>query len=473
MRLLSLDFDPIFREDSTRSSFASDLSVFDYDVVIWDPARSLDNYGWFDRYRGLPSLNETQSVRLRADISRRNKEFRDFILSGRTLVVVSRPAVECYFDTGERSFSGTGRNRVTTTHVSKLTLQSVIPYPELKFETARGDRIELKGDGPIQKLLRKYKSHLSYHAVLGNPKGAVIANVAGTARALATIETVKSGGSLIIIPPVDLADHSVKNDGQDYENDDDDYEPGEQYLDSAVEFEEDLILAIQSLSGSKEIARPAWATRFATAHQQELRTNISKQQQAVEEARAMLAEAQQASDEADGRDQLFVGSGRALELEVRNVLEALGGEVAEPEPGRDDWRVTFPEGKAVVEVKGVSKSAAEKHAAQLEKWVASSYEETGELHKGLLIVNTWRETPLDERTEQDFPDQMINYSTSRQHALLTGLQLFVIRQQVEAGEVTAETWRKTLLETVGRFEGCDDWQQHLMETQPAENEQTD
>jgi hypothetical protein len=81
----------------------------------------------------------------------------------------------------------------------------------------------------------------------------------------------------------------------------------------------------------------------------------------------------------------------------------VGGTVTEPKPGREDWKVTFTEGNAVVEVRGVKGSAAERHAAQLEKWVAGGFEETGSAPKEILIVNTWRETPLVERTEPSFP----------------------------------------------------------------------
>lgn len=151
------------------------------------------------------------------------------------------------------------------------------------------------------------------------------------------------------------------------------------------------------------------------------------------------------------RDQLFLGTGRALELQVRAVLELLGGTVTEPEPGRDDWKVSFPEGDAVVEVKGVGKSAAEKHAAQLEKWVASAYEQTGAMPKGILVVNTWRETPLSERTKEAFPAQMLPYSEGRGHCLVTGLQLYLIRADVEAHPEHAENWRKALLETKNVF----------------------
>jgi len=181
----------------------------------------------------------------------------------------------------------------------------------------------------------------------------------------------------------------------------------------------------------------------------------------VERARAALTVAQQAVDQSEAADQLYLGTGRALELQVKEVLELLGGTVTEPEPGRDDWRVQFPEGQAVVEVKGVTKSAAEKHAAQLEKWVANHFEETAEQAKGLLVVNAWRELPLDERVEDAFPDQMLRYSTARQHCLMTGLQLFVIREEIALGVSDPADWRSKIMATAGVLNGASEWQEYI------------
>jgi hypothetical protein len=77
-----------------------------------------------------------------------------------------------------------------------------------------------------------------------------------------------------------------------------------------------------------------------------------------------------------------------------------------------------------IEVKGRDTgSAGEKHAAQLEKWVMGHFEKTGEHAKGLLVVNGFKDVELLARTEPVFPAQMIPFSTSRGHALISGVQL--------------------------------------------------
>ncbi|MGW4635964.1 hypothetical protein ACWEMY_24600, partial [Nocardia sp. NPDC004415] len=152
---------------------------------------------------------------------------------------------------------------------------------------------------------------------------------------------------------------------------------------------------------------------------------------------------------------------RSRVLPRRNILHDSGSHRYMTEPVRGS---KFDSRSAVVEVKGVNKSAAEKHAAQLEKWVAGELEATGTAPKGLLVVNTWRETDLSARTEKDFPDQMLPYCVSREHCLMTGLQLFVIRSEIEADASRAEYWRDKILKTSGIIDGADDWQSVLIQT---------
>jgi hypothetical protein len=460
MRLLSLGYDPVYGGDeTTRSDFSSDTSVFDYDVVIWDPRDGLSHYMRYgvSTFRSLPSLSGSGSVQIQADVVRRNNEFVDFINLGRVLVAIARPPQECYVDTGQREHSGTGRSRVTTRIMDKLDLLSALPITEPKFSPAAGSRINFEGDGPLVRLLHKYKNYLGYEAVISDPPGSVLARVAGTDRVVGFAQRSEVGGHLIVLPAVNFR-------AEGDEDGETDPEDSESWLPAAHDFQVDLLAAIEQLSGTKTFSRPAWVELYATADQQRLRTEIVKQQKRVENARAKLTRLQQEREVAEGRDQLFLGTGRALELEVRSVLELLGGIVTEPEPGRDDWKASFPEGDAVVEVKGVSKSAAEKHAAQLEKWVAGALEETGKSPKGILIVNTWREIPLSERPDEDFPQQMLPYCQGRGHCLVTGLQLFVMRALVEKDANQAEYWRRKLLETVGPVAGCDDWRSIMQET---------
>lgn len=459
MRVLSLDFEPLFGDDDdTISTFDSDVSVFDFDVVIWDPEASLENYHAYSTYKGAPSLGDDESARFKSDVERRKVEFTDFVDSGRHLIVTARPAQKFYVATGEVTTSGTGRNAARTRMVNALDITSAIPYCSSGFATASGSRIATVGSGPLQEHIKRFTKQLRYTTTISSPPGTPLATVAGTDRVIASLLRTESGGSLTLLPST-VFEATWSDDGET-----------ETWPDEASAHEESLLLAVASLGDTGEVERPTWAEHFTTKKQQDASIDIAKQEQSIERARKKLSTLRSTKSRLDMRDQLYLGTGRVLELQVKEVLELLGGKITEPEPGRDDWRVDFDGRQATVEIKGVSKSSAEKHAAQLEKWVAGALADTEVHHKGILVVNTWRAIPLSSRTEDDFPTQMIPYSTSRNHALITGLDLFVIAAEVEANPERAEFWRRAILEVSGRLAGVPDWRDFIQETLTASSE---
>lgn len=459
MRILALDFEPLFGDgDDTASHFDSDVSAFDYDVVIWDPADSLKNYHQYDTFRGAPALSDNESARFKADVKRRKAEFADYVNSGRHLIVIARPSQVFYVATGEVRTSGTGRNAARTRMLDSLDITSAIPHSDAGFTRASGNRITTFGSGPVQDHIKRFTKQLRYSTTISSPPGDALATVTGTDKVVAASLRTESGGSLTLLPPT-VFEGTWDDDGESRE-----------WPDDAVSYQESLLLAVTSANEAGEIERPAWAERYATQKQQDASVSIAKQEQLIERARKKLSTLHLTKNKLDMRDQLYLGTGRVLELQVKEVLEMLGGAVSEPEANRDDWRVDFDGTLAAVEIKGVSKSAAEKHAAQLEKWVAGAFADTEVQHKGILIVNAWREMPLDARTEDSFPAQMIPYSTSRNHVLITGLELFIIAAEIEADPERAGFWRKAILETNGRLEEVPDWRGFIQETVTASSE---
>lgn len=446
MKLLCIDYAETYAP-ADFAEFSSDTSCYDYDVVIWDPGQSLWHYtSGSESYMGLNCLSDYYSVQITADIARRRKEFLELINSGRMLVVIARPPQKFYYATGEKSHSGTGRNRSTTRHVAAADMWEALPA-EIAPIAASGKNIQLVGEGGLQALLRKHATYMRYTAVLEKAPGSTIAKIANTERIVGTTLNSKNGGALVIMPSVAFPEHDEDDEADDT-------------VPEGFTFQTDLLAWASERIGSKE-ALPEWASKYLVANESATKAGILTQEKAIAKAKKKLETSQDELRQIEEKKQLFTGTGRQLELEVRKVLELLGGNVEEPEPGRDDWIVKFPEGVAVVEVKGVTKSAAEKHAAQLEKWVANYLEAEGVLPKGILVVNTWRQKALDERTEASFPEQMLAYSKARNHCLITGLQFLGIREAIEKDPSQKQKLRKQLLEEAGIFTGFTDYKDFL------------
>lgn len=408
--------------------------------------------------QGLLIFSESSSRDLRADVLRRRNEFVHFLSAGRTLVVRLRPMPEYYIHSEQQSG---GRLQI-----ERVNLLLALPM-HIELVQATGSRIEITGDGPIGKVLNNYRSHLRYHVYLSTRVGGALARIDGLDHVVAAVHGwSQGGGHIILLPSTDFLDYKLDDNLDDDLNDE-----GEEgsWPPEASAFEQDLLAAIAVLRRPLAVDRPTWVDQFATTQQLSLSEEVHALEKQIEESRLEMAALHQKVAIVESPRELFWGTGRSLELAVRDVLEILGGKVVEPPEGRDDWQVVFPEGDAVIEVKGVSKSAAEKHAAQLEKWVADAKAQ-GKSVKGILVVNTWREQPLNERTEEDFPQQMIPYSRRRQHCLVTGLQLFIIRHEVEQDPDRSAYWRTRLLNTDGPLSGVPEWQTVLHVTSSTQQD---
>jgi hypothetical protein len=81
MRILLLDADMAI-DDADWSTFESTQSLYDYDLVLWDPFRSMKPYP----KRGYGAGSSNGLVRLRNDIARRQLDFAKFLKLVRTIV---------------------------------------------------------------------------------------------------------------------------------------------------------------------------------------------------------------------------------------------------------------------------------------------------------------------------------------------------------------------------------------------------
>src|SRR5262249_14378986 len=123
---------------------------------------------------------------------------------------------------------------------------------------------------------------------------------------------------------------------------------------------------------------------------------------------------------------LFTGTGNELESKVEFVFKNLGFEIHDTVSNRDDLIVKYKDRIAVIEVKGVVGSAAEKNATQLEKWVTEYHFENEIEPKGILIVNAFKDIELKDRKDPTFPNQMLSYSIKKEHCLISSTQLLCL-----------------------------------------------
>jgi len=194
---------------------------------------------------------------------------------------------------------------------------------------------------------------------------------------------------------------------------------------------------------------PGWVERFLVGDEEKyavLKKKLEKEQKLLQEK--ILENEQQLEQFLEIKRLIFTGD-TALEQVVEDVFRRIGFNVSVPEGNNDDLNIVEKDFTAVVEIKGITKSAATSHAAQLEKWVSSYFADNHVEAKGILIVNAFKDLAPKDRKENAFPPDLVKFSTKKEHCLMVTLDLLNLYVDFENGLVTKEEIKVLLSTTVG------------------------
>ena len=459
--------------------FGSPTSLLEYDVAILDVREWLEEYPPEDYYNGLPSLDAHRTAQLLRDVKRRSREIRTLLDLGRLVLVFTSPPCACYYDTGKRSYSGTGRNRHTTVVVSEFDLCRVIPADYETVE-ASGSSMQFVGDDRLAAFWRANKGATAYGAQFTTAPGKPWLTVSRTTTVVGAYLPVGKG-MLVFVP--DLTYPSAEDANAEVPSNDEDADPGsvsdhhdeadesegeeedeEEYEDDPPEvlkrdsdFIDSVLALAERLTATSAAAPPLWSEKYVLPGEPGLIDAVATAQADVAEAQEVRDKAVEALALRRTDKLLFTASGDIFKNAVKDAFLRLGCEVDDAETGRRDLALNWNGHPMGVEAKGLTKSAAEKDAAQLEKWVSEHIEATGERPKALLVVNGFSESMPDARLDPVFPDQMLGYAKGRDHCLISGLQLLGCLLAVRSGERSASSVMEEISETVGVFPSYSDW----------------
>lgn len=433
--------------------FNSDYSLLDYDVIIFDASDIFLEYRavpgrW--TYKGYRNLDSDASVHILQDLQRRKNEMTELVNIGRTVIIFCPIPDKCYIDSGQREYSGTGRSRQTTRIVNELDINSFFPEAVQSGTTeAYGKKIVFDGDDIFRSFWKKIKNMVCYKAYFNSPAGKPFIFVKDTDKPVGTWFQFEKG-NIVFIP------HLADRDDKDYFPKVADYNNAASAFISAII---DLVNDLKSLTG--EYTLPEWTYAYLIPSERDLSDKIRKQELRLRKILDSIDTQKKQREDIRKYKLLLCGKGTALKKQVISVLNEIGLKAKEGPKGRDDIIIQYGEKIGIGEVKGKSKSAAEKDAAQLEKWVSEHYSNNGIKAKGFLIVNAFCETPLNERKETAFPSQMLPYCSNREHCLLTTVQLLNILLETKRNPRKRDDILTQLFETIGIYKGYDNYGDYL------------
>ena len=414
-----------------------DRSLLDFDSVIINPERFFETYKPEGKNNDIPQLDMDDSRRIIFKYHKVKKRLEELLEQGKNVYVIVGQSNKCYRYTGQYSDKiNRFGNRIPKIEI--FDLYSFLPV-EVLLEPMMGNCFELL-DIRYKDFFSQMHDIMEYHSVIKVDNETPFLRIKGTDKTVGTtVRYLK--GNIIFLPYFISTLFTYNNTGN--------------------ELRQIAFNAIYSLDESltkKEVVEyPEWIDNYNILTESEDMVQLQKlEKEKIELQRRIDAQNERLALFKKYKG-LFTSTGEQLENVIKEVFGKMGFQVFPTEKGRTDVIAKYGDTDVVMEIKGLTKSAAEKNAAQLEKWASDFIDKNEKSAKPLLVVNAFRELPLEQRTEAAFPNQMQSYSKSRNHCLMTTTQLLCLFIEITENPECKDERINELLTTVGVYNRYPDY----------------
>jgi hypothetical protein len=406
--------------------FESNDYFLDLDILIIDIQylkKSFENKLSIHSSTGIKCFPHSSIVQYKANCVEKNTQIMSFLKNGGSLLIFNSNLSKIDYKSVERiqvNEEKIHENSINLLDYFGLNSDSFI------FESRKGSNILV--DNCITDIFTNFETN--YDFVLTKHSGNAIIFVKNTNESLG-IKISKNGGNIFLLPNINFRPNVPP------------------FISILIKFHEAYKSTNDELSESE---LPIWCNSFLLENESKDRNKLIKLNLSVSLLNEQIKHQHEIIKKHDDLKRILISTGDELELQITKLFYELGYEIIEAELNRDDIIIKKNESIAVIEIKGVKGSSAEKHAAQLMKWVNTYHYENEIQPKGILIVNGFKDTPIHERKEKVFTNQMLPYCIKMEICLLTTLQLLKIIMLFRSGKIKLEEIHDGLFQTIGEFE---------------------
>jgi hypothetical protein len=454
-------------DEVIHDQFSAKISLLDWDIVLFRPIIDTFVYSTSENYKGRPSLGDYSSFALKEACAHWRREIKDAVEHGKTVIAFLPALKEVYVATGERQYSGTGRNQRTTTVVALHNNYAALPV-ELAPVNSTGTGIKLAAHSDIiGPYWAEFGSLSTYEVVLSSKIGVCLTTKTGDKPVGVIVRAAKSAGALVLLPNLDFAAEEFFNDDENEDEIDTDDGEGSDNNQSnwtaeARQFANRMMRAVIALDGALHSSadftpEPAWASDpvYTLKNEQVLRSDLLEAERQLEAAQTKKEQIQQRLKEAGNLRSLLYEKGKPLERAIVEGLQVMGFKAHPLREGDSEFDVVFEsaEGRLIGEAEGKdTKSVNIDKLRQLTMNIQEDLQrdEVDLPAKGVLFGNGYRLSPPTSR-EKQFTQKCITSSQSMNTALVQTSDLFRSVQYLTntLDPDYAKACREALLNNVG------------------------
>ena len=421
--------------------FNTGIAFSDYDVIIIDTNNLIKNYEEDDEspFKNKVLLSEDDSQKLEDDFERLKTQIKDFLKQRKLVFVIVGDNDNCYLNAG----------MIDTFEHKMFDMNSFLPF-KVDFLYLKGEKYEQCNNNLYNDFFNKTGDMILYSAQFSHNNAIPLLRIPNSEK-LISAEIPFKNGKIVFLPSIIL-------------------DPEEEYENDKAVFLNELYKLIRKLySYDTACELPEWTNDFQILNERQEKTKLQSDLLKIEKLKKKIEKEKEQLKATQHYKTMLTETGTALENTVKQVLSEIGFKLQTAEIGRSDIIAKYKNTYIVAEIKGVTKSAAEKHAAQLEKWVSQFIEENNKQPKALLIVNAFKDIPVFERTEDVFPNQMLQYSVAREHVLISTTQLLCLYIDIKTNPDKKDELITELLSKVGVYTKYSDFDKYLQPITKDEN----
>lgn len=447
-KILTIGFE-ICDDEVEPSKFRSDQSLLDWDIILFKPDIS-DFLKYSETFQGKPCLSDDRSFQLKAQTEHWRREIKSAVDSGKLVVVYLTDLCEVSIATGEKQFSGTGRNQKVTRVVTDYNNYQSIPT-QLRPVKTKGKEIKLspKNSEAISTYWHEFGERSNYKVILGAEVSPCLVTKNGDKPVGAILRSKNSSGALVLLPDIDFYPPEFFDEDEEWSKEAKQF--AEKYVSSIVALD-------KTLRNEGELTpEPEWAKgdQFKLFAEKTATQDLLKVESKLEiiqaEKEAVVEKLRQ-----HGRlRNLLFEKGKPLEFAILDALKVLGFEVEQYADGESEFDAVFAskEGRLIGEVEGKDNKAI--NVDKLRQLALNIHEdlereEVEEPAKGVLFGNPYRLQPLSDRSEP-FTTKCLSASKTSSVALVFTPDLFAVAKYLSDNRDSrfSTKCRKALLSTSG------------------------
>ncbi|MEL0639650.1 hypothetical protein V6260_03410 [Pseudoalteromonas aliena] len=438
-------------DETEYSDFDSNISLLDWDIVLFKPDIKEYVFRRDSMFQGKPCLSDDDSFKLKAQCEHWKREIKSAVEHGKLVIVFLDELTEVCIATGEKKFSGTGRNQKTTRIVGHYDNYFSIPL-ELKPTSTNGKEIKLsaKNSEVISSYWQEFCSISSYKVIINSGTSPCLLTKHGD-KTVGVIERSKnSNGSIICLPDIDFYPEEF-------------FDEEEEWSDTAKQFASRFVKSIvaldKSLKSTGELTpEPDWSKSkiYKLKEEDVLTEKLLKIEGKLEKIQTEKESVlDKVSDLGRLRNLLFE-KGKPLEYAILDALKTLGFSVSQYEDGESEFDAVFEsnEGRLLGEAEGKDNKAI--NVDKLRQLALNIHEDLDrdEIEvpaKSVLFGNAYRLRSLEERPEP-FTTKCISAASISSTALVFTPDLFIVAKYLtdKRDSKFATKCRKAIFNSVGK-----------------------